>query len=160
PVGQKVSNAWGLHDMLGNVYEWCQDGYDTDFYAESPREDPVAPVEASAGRVIRGGSWHSDARYVRAAFRDACPPGRRAGYLGFPCAEFQSAGPARAEPRVKRGVSGSEPRAEHGEDRETPSGTRWLRNLDRAGDRLVLPGIEPVCLISDIEVLALDVWTR
>jgi formylglycine-generating enzyme required for sulfatase activity len=82
PVGQKKANAWGLYDMHGNVFEWCQDPFDDNYYASSPSEDPRGPQQASR-RVIQGGSWCSVARCCRAAFRHADRPAYRYFYLGF-----------------------------------------------------------------------------
>ena len=57
PVGQKKPNAWGLYDMHGNVWQWCQDWYARGYYAESPTDDPNGPVTGSC-HVFRGGSWN------------------------------------------------------------------------------------------------------
>jgi formylglycine-generating enzyme required for sulfatase activity len=83
-VGQKRPNAWGLYDMLGNVYEWCHDGQRT--YTRSGVVDPVGPTEAGTLRVIRGGGWVNPAQDVRAASRDGLHPGYRDGFLGVRCA--------------------------------------------------------------------------
>ena len=80
-VGQKRPNAWGLYDMLGNVYEWCHDGHRD--YSESVVVDPVGPTDAGAHRVIRGGGWGFPAQFVRAASRVWDPTGIRVGVLGF-----------------------------------------------------------------------------
>ena len=57
PVGQKDPNELGLYDMSGNVWEWCSDRYDSDYYKNSPKNNPKGP-NSGAARVLRGGSWH------------------------------------------------------------------------------------------------------
>ncbi len=68
PVGQKPPNAWGLHDIHGNVFEWCSDRLGSDYYANSPEADPTGDP-AARFHVLRGGSFISSAPYCRAAFR-------------------------------------------------------------------------------------------
>lgn len=68
PVGTLQPNAWGLHDMHGNVSEWVQDVYDKKYYSRSPKEDPMGPVTGRK-RVVRGGSWIHQAYSCRSAFR-------------------------------------------------------------------------------------------
>jgi formylglycine-generating enzyme required for sulfatase activity len=89
PVGQKRPNAWGLYDMHGNVWEWCWDGYEKNYYANSPDADPVGPSEAAA-RVIRGGSWLNGPRLGRAARRNWIAPGHRSSNVGFRVARVRS----------------------------------------------------------------------
>ena len=90
PVGKKLTNRFGLHDMRGNVYEWCWDAYDKDYYKQSPRDDPTGPDIAEASyRVFRGGGWISDPRDCRSAFRSWFTPVYRDGHLGFRLALVQ-----------------------------------------------------------------------
>ncbi|MGA2622049.1 MAG: SUMF1/EgtB/PvdO family nonheme iron enzyme, partial [Thermoguttaceae bacterium] len=70
-VGSKPANAWGLYDMHGNVWEWCQDWYDARYYGVAPTADPTGPPGGSC-RVLRGGSCYMDAEYCRSAFRLPC----------------------------------------------------------------------------------------
>ena len=72
-VGSYPPNSFGLYDMHGNVWEWCMDWYDADYYDRSVTDDPPGPRAGSA-RVIRGGAWYSDARDCRSAFRYADVP--------------------------------------------------------------------------------------
>ena len=82
PVGSFPPNAHGLHDMAGNVFEWCADWYAADYYARSPEENPPGP-ERGDFRVLRGGSWLSDPYGVRVAYRYYDLPGYRSYYVGF-----------------------------------------------------------------------------
>jgi formylglycine-generating enzyme required for sulfatase activity len=81
PVGQKKANAWGLHDMHGNVWEWVQDWYSKP-YPSGTVTDPQGPASGSI-RVYRGGSWITHARYCRVSYRDDHAPGGRVVHLGF-----------------------------------------------------------------------------
>jgi sulfatase modifying factor 1 len=84
PVGHYPANAWGLYDMLGNVYEWCADWYDKKYYASSPATDPKGP-ERGDGRVRRGGSWCSFPTSLRVSYRNAVSPSSRDHRFGFRC---------------------------------------------------------------------------
>ncbi|MEO0444953.1 MAG: formylglycine-generating enzyme family protein [Verrucomicrobiota bacterium] len=80
-VGQKRPNGWGLYDMLGSVWEWCQDGPRE--YRSEAVADPAGPLQEGALRVLRGGGWSDSARACRSARRDADDPGNRYGDVGF-----------------------------------------------------------------------------
>jgi formylglycine-generating enzyme required for sulfatase activity len=103
PVGEKKPNAWQLHDMHGNIWEWCADWFDANSYKEravpTSRDvesssysrsdaaaayiyDPTGP-ETGSGRVVRGGSWDLDADNCRSACRSRREPSDRLNRLGF-----------------------------------------------------------------------------
>ena len=80
-VGQKLPNTWGLYDMLGNVWEWTGDWYDSE-YSNHPQTDPIGPKKGSS-RILRGGSWDYNTHHCRLAFRDGYEPVDRNDDLGF-----------------------------------------------------------------------------
>ncbi|MCF8721685.1 formylglycine-generating enzyme family protein [Nitrospina gracilis] len=85
PVGQKKPNAYGLHDMSGNVWEWVSDWYDKTYYERSPPANPQGP-ETGTEKTLRGGSWYSGARHQMSATRFWSEPHIRNSNFGFRCA--------------------------------------------------------------------------
>ena len=83
PVGSFRPNALGLYDMLGNVGEFCSDGYQADYYRQSPEEDPSGPREKAKGHVVRGGTFLNGPGLVRATSRVECPDAYRNYVIGF-----------------------------------------------------------------------------
>jgi formylglycine-generating enzyme required for sulfatase activity len=81
-VGRYPANAFGLFDMHGNVWEWCEDWYADDYYRHSPRRDPPGPSKGVC-RVIRGGSWDRFATDCRSAYRGKYAPANRNRRFGF-----------------------------------------------------------------------------
>src|SRR5262245_1261137 len=82
PVGHYPANNFGLHDVHGNLWEWCADWYDGRYYLHSVRRDPPGPATGRF-RVVRGGSWRNHAATCRAAYRNALVPNNRDPYTGF-----------------------------------------------------------------------------
>ena len=86
PVGTKAPNAFGLHDMLGNVSEWVRDRYYNAYDDGSDHSTVEEPLAGNASAVARGGSWLSDTRGVRVSRRLEMPPDAEEPHIGFRCA--------------------------------------------------------------------------
>ena len=88
PVGSFKPNGYGLHDMAGNVWEWCQDWYSEDYYSSLAVDNPQGPAEDSTtrmSRVLRGGSWFNVSYYLRVSYRHDHPPNNGTTTYGFRC---------------------------------------------------------------------------
>jgi len=85
PVGSFPPNGYGLYDMVGNLWEWCADWYEFDYYSKSAKRNPKGPSSGVA-RVVRGGSWLSAINNVRVARRGCLSPEEASYNYGFRCA--------------------------------------------------------------------------
>lgn len=81
PVKSFSPNGWGLYQMHGNVWEWCQDTWDS--YDNTPTDGRAGTSGDASRRVLRGGSWNLVPNGLRSAFRGDGAPGNRRGYIGF-----------------------------------------------------------------------------
>ena len=98
-VGQYPANGYGIHDMIGNVWEWCLDEYQENYYASSERKNPIcglntvesieySDIDNRNARVMRGGSWLDASQFVRSASRYRNTPTRTLARIGFRCVKM------------------------------------------------------------------------
>jgi formylglycine-generating enzyme required for sulfatase activity len=156
-VGLKKPNPLGLHDMLGNVFEWCADHWHGTYDGAPDDGNPwLEPADAEEddgrrARVIRGGSWDSVARYVRSAYRIGLHPDSRDNALGFRLARVQQgAAPARG---------GRLPPAER-RDAPTLSGDARMVHLQVGSVSAGIPEAPAIRIASDVATLHLKQITK
>ncbi len=146
PVATFEPNAWGLHEMHGNVWEWVQDTWQ-DNYDGAPVDGSVWQTEATgARRVIRGGSWTSNARECRSAYRNRIEPDYCGNDTGFRCALVQAREPGKQEEERARSQQPG-PRSESG--RVAVGSSREARSLQVEADAGQQPDPQPQLLRLD-----------
>ena len=107
-VAQKAPNAWQLFDMIGNVWEWTADRYDSNYYRLGPATDPQGPASGMS-RVTRGGAWFYPAMIARASTRHASEQSGSGGIVGLRCVWSGGAGPSKTPPKEATHATESEP---------------------------------------------------
>ena len=101
PVKSLPSNTWGLYEMHGNVWEWCQDNWQGNLGKSAVTDPKYEMPEEGAGRVVRGGSWGNYGRDARSAYRSSLSPDFRYGGLGLRLSLGQPSGSSRGDSRLQ-----------------------------------------------------------
>ena len=81
-VASKLANELGIYDMSGNVWEWCEDWFDENYYKYSPSTNPTGPSDGYSW-LNKGGGWKSGAKYCRSAYRGEGNEGETESFLGL-----------------------------------------------------------------------------
>ena len=165
PVASLPPNPWGLHEMHGNVWEWCQDHWHGNYRGAPTDGSAWVGTDAGASRVVRGGSWLIVARLVRAAFRGHGRPGSRDGSFGFRCARVRvasPAGPEGAEPAGPARGRQAERRPEQGQPGGATGAEPTLLRLDAVPPqgRCALPQVPAFLIHTDRERLTFRRLTK
>ncbi|MFO1424065.1 MAG: formylglycine-generating enzyme family protein [Candidatus Competibacteraceae bacterium] len=121
PVASLPPNPWGLYEMHGNVWEWCQDHWHDSYRGAQANGSAWEGRDAGASRIVRGGSWSRSARGVRSAVRYARRPVNRDGDIGFRCARVRVASPDSLEGAEPAGPARGR-QAERWPKQDQPSG--------------------------------------
>ncbi len=121
PVALKLPNPFGLFDIHGNLYEWCQDFYDEKWYEKPQSNDPKGPSSGSL-RVLRGGSWYNSASLCRSAYRNSYTPSSRSNAIGFRGVRVADAA---SESRLATGTATVQPN----QPWNTPAFQAWMKEV-------------------------------
>jgi formylglycine-generating enzyme required for sulfatase activity len=110
PIGKypEASSPYGAQDMTGNVWQWCADWYDADYYGNSPARNPTGPPTGTS-RVLRGGRWFINApNFFPAAYRNFYVPQSWTGYCGFRCVMASPSSPQDSSKGEPKAIFGGE----------------------------------------------------
>jgi len=152
PVGTKKPNAWGLSDVHGNVWQWCNDWYAEGYFKESPKENPRGPATGEQ-RVMRGGAWDQPADKCRAAYR-----GKDFQVFTDACFGMDSYGFRRVRALGGAGPSASTPLAATKVEPEKKEDPKPASAAVQAGGKVDVSKLQGSIVFASDRGGALDIW--